>query len=330
METIWFGNDGAGLEHFWHPVAFSHEVTATTLTRVELLGRRWTLTRSGDAVVGLSDECAHRRASLSGGCIVDGTIECPYHGWRYDFSGRCVKVPALAEHLAPPERAVLTAPHAVSERAGLIWMAIKEPAEAIIDWPQWHAPEWDAWWLERRTTHVSAGLLTENFLDGTHFAFVHRNTFGAATASRGMDYSDRRDWRMTAGLVHTTFQPGLGEVTATVTSELQGPFCLRLLIDSGKGSRAFTFFLQPCNGRETRLYLGVACNDTHGDAPLMHAETVFNDEVYDEDLRVLEDYADPRVPLDSRGEISTSADANLVKYRRMLADVTRLASSAER
>ena len=58
------------------------------------------------------------------------------------------------------------------------------------------------------------------------------------------------------------------------------------------------------------------------------AETDFNNRVYDEDLLVLEDYAEPRLPLDLRAEISTVADTNVVKYRRLLADVSRLAAVA--
>ncbi|MFD3702108.1 Rieske 2Fe-2S domain-containing protein [Nocardia sp. NPDC058658] len=320
----WFDNSIEGLENFWHPVAFAHEVTADAPTRVELLGRRWVVIRTGDDIVAFRDECPHRRASLSKGQLVEGTIECPYHGWRYNLQGQCVLVPALPQGSPPPARARLAAAHSVTEHLGLIWMAIEEPVVGLIDWPQWNTAGWDTWWLERRSTHVNGGLLTENFMDTTHFAFVHRNSFGAESPSSGVEFSDRDGWRMRCTYPHVSYQPGLGTVTAQVDTLLQGPFNFWLHLESAGGSRVFTFFLQPVSATETRLFLGVGTDTTHGDQAAIDVETKFNNLVYDEDLEVLEDFAEQRLPLGLRAEISTAADANLIKYRRMLADIARL------
>lgn len=42
----------------------------------------------------IRDECAHRACPLSIGKIVNGHVSCPYHGWEYDGSGSCVKMPS--------------------------------------------------------------------------------------------------------------------------------------------------------------------------------------------------------------------------------------------
>lgn len=325
----WLTNTSPGLERFWHPVAFVDEVTDTSPHRVELLGRRWVLVRRPTGELGaFHDECPHRRASLATGCVVDGTLQCPYHGWRFAFDGSCVEIPATGGGRIP-QRANLYPAHAVQEHAGLIWIAVDEPLVGLPEWPEWDQPDWDTWYLDRRNTTASAGLLTENFLDATHFAFVHRSTFGADSPSVGVTRMKRSGWTMEAGFDQTTWQPGLGATSAEVTTQLTGPFCVRITIAAPGGSRSFTFFLQPAAEHQTRLFLGVGASDTAGDAQLIEEESAFNDRVYDEDLAVLEEFADPRLPLDLRMEVHTSADSHLVEYRRLLGEVASRAALRE-
>jgi phenylpropionate dioxygenase-like ring-hydroxylating dioxygenase large terminal subunit len=37
-----------------------------------------------------------RLAKLSEGQIVDGKLECLYHGWQFDGDGKCVKIPQVS------------------------------------------------------------------------------------------------------------------------------------------------------------------------------------------------------------------------------------------
>ncbi len=51
-------------------------------------------TRAGE-VVAYDDRCSHKRFPLSKGRLMpDGTLECAYHGMRYDTSGKCVMIPS--------------------------------------------------------------------------------------------------------------------------------------------------------------------------------------------------------------------------------------------
>ena len=44
----------------------------------------------------MRDTCPHRAAPFSEGCIIKNTVECPYHGWRFDVdSGICKTIPSL-------------------------------------------------------------------------------------------------------------------------------------------------------------------------------------------------------------------------------------------
>jgi chlorophyllide a oxygenase len=47
----------------------------------ELFGQAWVLFRDAEGRAScVLDECAHRACPLSVGRVVDGQIECPYHG----------------------------------------------------------------------------------------------------------------------------------------------------------------------------------------------------------------------------------------------------------
>ncbi len=60
----------------------------------EILGRRLVafLTAGGQVVV-LDARCAHFGADLGGGCVVGDLLQCPFHNWRYNKEGRCVRIP---------------------------------------------------------------------------------------------------------------------------------------------------------------------------------------------------------------------------------------------
>lgn len=54
------------------------------------------LIRQGDTILALHDQCAHAGGPLSGGTIVDGAIQCPWHGSRFRLiDGRQQRGPAL-------------------------------------------------------------------------------------------------------------------------------------------------------------------------------------------------------------------------------------------
>ena len=57
--------------------------------------------RWGDAIHALHDQCAHAGGPLSGGKIVDGCIECPWHGSRFELAtGRRRRGPTVYDQPA--------------------------------------------------------------------------------------------------------------------------------------------------------------------------------------------------------------------------------------
>jgi nitrite reductase/ring-hydroxylating ferredoxin subunit len=63
-----------------------------TLSVVLNTGDRVCLIRRGSAVSALRDECTHQGMPLSAGEVLrDGTIECPWHGARFDCASGAVR-----------------------------------------------------------------------------------------------------------------------------------------------------------------------------------------------------------------------------------------------
>lgn len=88
------------------------------------------LFRDGDGTLGcLHDRCPHRAARLSDGHVIDGRLECLYHGWQFDSDGRCVSIPQLPHGSAIPVRAC-AASYAVVERQGIAWVWPGESGDA--------------------------------------------------------------------------------------------------------------------------------------------------------------------------------------------------------
>ena len=96
------------LRDYWHPVAFSSEVTDRPAP-VTLLDERVVLyrTASGRAVAH-KDLCIHRGTPLSLGWVEEETLVCAYHGWSYAPEGKCIRIPLVDPARKIPPKARLT------------------------------------------------------------------------------------------------------------------------------------------------------------------------------------------------------------------------------
>jgi vanillate O-demethylase monooxygenase subunit len=127
--------------------------------------------------VALEDRCCHRHAPLSRGKLVGDAIECPYHGFTYDATGACIKIPGQAA--IPPSARVKAYP--TVERFHWIWIWMGDPAladpDAIEDFHWMDDPDW-AMAGERLELKANYVLLVENLLDLSHLSFIHPTTLG--------------------------------------------------------------------------------------------------------------------------------------------------------
>lgn len=175
----------------WYAVAWDHELTPRGILARTVAGRPMALyrTESGRPVA-LADACWHRLAPLSMGTRVGADeIQCPYHGLRYNPSGRCTKLPA--QETLNPSASVPSYPIVERYRYAWVWPGdpeLADPAD-IPDMHQMDDPEWagDGLTIEAACNYQ---LILDNLMDLTHEEFVHGSSLGQDELSQS-EFSTR-------------------------------------------------------------------------------------------------------------------------------------------
>lgn len=326
-------NEHPALRACYHPVCRTSDLFEGSVIGVRLLGVDWALARIEGRAVALVDRCAHRSAPLSAGRVIDGCIECPYHGYRYNADGRCVLVPALGEGSTIPPRAVVDPAYDVVERYGLVWLAPEKPVTGIIDVPEWDDPDFVVATLPDQLWSAGAGQMTENFLDLGHLAFLHAKSFGDPDAVEVPAYTvEREGWMFSCDtrhsaklLVDSTGVDHFAVDERRSTWWYSAPFALRLRLEYADAVvLTILFFHQPVDVNATKLYAFDLRNDIADGRTTVAEAIAFQLAVAAEDKAMLEQLRDKNTPLDLHAEVHTRADKNTVEMRRVLADLVAL------
>ncbi len=165
------------LRNCWQVIAFADEIGSKPLART-VIGEAVVLFRTGSGqAVALEDRCPHRFAPLSLGRVVGETIQCGYHGMRFEADGNCVRVPGQDE--IPALACVQTYPLVERHRFAWIWMgdASRADLDQIPDFHWVDDPEWAVSDGYHRY-EANYQLLNDNLLDLSHESFVHEETIG--------------------------------------------------------------------------------------------------------------------------------------------------------
>jgi 5,5'-dehydrodivanillate O-demethylase len=169
---------GELLRRYWHPVAIASELTAERpLKRITVMGEELVIFQRPEGGYGLLGEhCSHRGASLYYGFLEDGGLRCPYHGWLYDASGKCLEQPFEPEQ-SMLKHTIRHPAYPVQEVAGLLFAYMgPDPAPLI---PHWDVIAWEDG--ERRLSQQQILYCNwlqaeENTADVTHTYFLHGHT----------------------------------------------------------------------------------------------------------------------------------------------------------
>jgi phenylpropionate dioxygenase-like ring-hydroxylating dioxygenase large terminal subunit len=137
-----------------------------------LLDRPIVLARmDGQKVVAFEDRCPHRQAPLSKGRLVGGTLQCPYHGWRFNGRGELRELPGAPPGACLPRIRARTI--AAIEHDGLIWVRCGEQGRDDIPARVRALASEDRKFLWQTTWHANIVDALENVLDPLHTHFVH-------------------------------------------------------------------------------------------------------------------------------------------------------------
>jgi nitrite reductase/ring-hydroxylating ferredoxin subunit len=164
------------LAQYWHPIGTSEDVTGEP-RRFLLLGEALVAFRDEQGPAVFKDLCIHRGAALSLGSVANGHITCPYHGWEYDRTGACVRIPSLPEGQSIPKKARAIA-YRVQEAYGLVWVAMEEPVAPVPIWPRdaWNDPRFTSFLTYRCVWKTSAGrdpLRADRAKRASHLRHAH-------------------------------------------------------------------------------------------------------------------------------------------------------------
>jgi phenylpropionate dioxygenase-like ring-hydroxylating dioxygenase large terminal subunit len=313
------------LADHWYAVVRGEDVTDAPIG-VQVLGVRLAVWRgSGGELTAVPDRCAHREAPLSAGEVHDGCLVCPYHGWTYEPGGRCVRVPSASESVPPPPRAHLPA-FECQERYGLVWVCVGEPAGELPKMPWEDDPAFRRINPPVEVWRTSATRMTDNFLDITHFPYVHRGTFGAGQDPRAPRIElERLDddfygYRYDVLADNRSGASASGQDAAVVhrsmTTGFHLPFDVRSTIHYDTGLDHILLLLSTPIDDDTSYFTFVVWrNDDFG----VPAEEViaFDLAIGAEDKRMLERF-EGVLPLDQTTLVSVQADKCNVEWRRRL------------
>ena len=302
---------------WWWPVALAHE-GADAPVPLQLFEQPLVLWRDLQGQPSLLvDRCPHRGARLSMGRCVDGVLQCPYHGWRFNTEGACVAVPAQPGFTPPASSAAQRLP--LREAHGLLWA---DPGGAV------HGPPDLAGLPARRLvygpfdTATSAPRAVENFLDTSHFAFVHEGWLGDVQHPEVPAYevSHTADGRPVIER-YLAYQPRASATAAgggwvEYRYEVLNPYAALLTKrgQAGGPQDSYTIWACPTTPESCRLWFAQYTTDETTPEEVLRD---FQVTIFSQDRPILESQQPRRLPL-SGGEAMGSADRLSAAYRRYL------------
>jgi phenylpropionate dioxygenase-like ring-hydroxylating dioxygenase large terminal subunit len=306
------------LRREWFAVAKTEEVAEGALLGVQALGQKVVLWRSADGVVAWEDLCVHRGAQLSLGRVIDGCLRCPYHGWTYDRSGRCVTMPAHPEQVPPPRARARV--HPCREAYGWVWISFGDPPASFPIFPEWNAVGYRYFARGPYRVRAQGPRIVENFLDLAHFAFVHPGLLGdekrpeigrynVTLSESGVEATDIDIWQPDGA--------GTGEGSMVhYTYRVSHPLGAYLAKAAGDVHLTLMLTTTPVDEQSTLAWLATAVRnaDFIPDA----AMTEYVDRIFLQDVPIVESQRPELLPLDLQAELHLPSDRTSIAYRKWL------------
>lgn len=313
------------LSRYWHPVAWSDELADAPLAAT-LLDEDLVVYRTTRGVVAARDLCLHRGSRLTLGSIHGDELECRYHGWRYSAEGRCSRIPSQpADRKISPRARLFTYP--VKERYGLVWVCLdQEPSHDLPDWADAEDPNYRHFHLPAQEWNTSAARQIENFLDVSHFSFVHQGTFGnpeyAEMTEFDVDFDESRLEFDYPYLAVNNDSPlgGTETILRLMRYYVTLPFGARLSIrypDKGDGCEHVIFnAASPIAAKRMKVFMSFARNFDF-DVPVDEL-IAWESRIVGEDRPVVESQRPEELPLELSRELHVQSDRMTIAYRKAL------------
>lgn len=326
----------------WWVAARSSELTTRPFGRT-LLDRPVVLfrTESGQPVA-LPGGCPHRLYPLARGRVIGETIECGYHGMRFDAAGRCVHVPS---HPACEPR-LATQAFPLREHGGLAWIWMGEPALAgehalpDIDAAGVGCPGWATEYHPLATVKARYTLMIENLMDLSHITFIHADTIPGAAAIAALPFEVLETERSLTlrrvarslpvnPYLQRLFPSNSLPVDQTIDAEYLGPCLIRTggpieVAAGGDANRLlghthFVHALTPETAHSVHYFVQTTRDFRIDDQGIAHMQLESGNSIQPQDIHAVELIEQSAARFgDPRREISMPADAGAIRIRRRL------------
>ena len=170
----------------WYVAAWADEIKPGALLARTILEQPIVFFRDSQNVLrAIYDRCPHRFAPLHEGTLVGDSIQCRYHGLRFNGEGACTHNPH-GEGNIPKAACVRAFP--VCERDAIAWIWMGESANAdeslIPDYSFFERALPTAKGKGYLPTKANYELLSDNIMDLSHVDFLHPSTLGGGALSR--------------------------------------------------------------------------------------------------------------------------------------------------
>lgn len=317
------------LANYWHPICAISEITHQP-RRFTLLGEHLAAYRDGAGPVVLRDICVHRGAALSLGWIRDGRLVCPYHGWQYDRTGACVRIPARPAGVPIP-KAARAQTYPAAEKYGLVWVALEAPVADLPSFPGdvFGKDGWHGFLSYRKVWQTSAARAVENFMDFSHFPYVHPGLLGTEDRAEVPPHTVEQT---EFGLSYVFEQEEPSELygkggTARIRYEytLYMPFTIHLnkIEEDRVSSTLISMATTPVTPTSSELYVWIVRNHSLSSPDREFGD--FTNTIMEQDRVVVESQRPEELPVSLREELHIKVpDAASLMYRRLLSEVAKV------
>jgi phenylpropionate dioxygenase-like ring-hydroxylating dioxygenase large terminal subunit len=332
--------DDPVLVNDWHVVARSNDLAAGQVRATRLLGQDVVLWREvarpragfiaedkPAEIHAWRDLCLHRGAKLSGGRVIpredrasapSDCLACPYHGWEYDASGQCARIPAQPS-LPPPAKAKVET-YKAQDKYGFVWVCLGEPRADVPEFPEWGDVAFRKVDAGPYVFRAQGPRVIENFLDVGHFPFVHAGLLGDAKHTEVGDYQvESADDGVTAKDI-PFFQPdpdGTGwGAEVRYTYRALRPLAAYFVKVNGEKRFAMINFVTPVDDSESVSWAIMALN--YAPETTDDALREFQDKVAAQDVPIVESQRPELLPLDLQAELHLRSDRTAIAYRQWL------------
>lgn len=330
-------------EAAWWQVACAVPSSDTLLTNACVLGVEVVLWRSSQGWHAALDQCPHRGAALSNGCVKNNALQCPYHGWEFGSRGECILIPAVPAFVPTQNHGL--ARFSVCEYAGLLWVQLRPNEQALQP----------ASLFREHTRHLStantllvlcgpydintsAPRVIENFLDISHFGTVHAGWLGDPQHMALQPYrvestpheavaTGCRVWQPQSQTQLQTPPPTAPQRDKPVQSlgawvdytyrvaHPYGAMLTKLPHTAGGITESIAVFVCPRTPTQSRVWFSMAMQDV-GQTP--HAVQAFQHTIFMQDAPVLQSQRPALLPLSASAEQHSAADKLSTAYRKLL------------